>query len=177
MLTSSASRDGEVRACLATLTTPLGDPRSYQTRLSAFIATVWPVLQADGVSWVGFYLLASDGESMLLEAREPGPACSPIGMHGACGQSARSASALVVVDVEALGRGYIACDPRDRSELVVPIGSRTEVKGVLDLDSHQPGRFCVRDVDLCAGWLEAAGIHVPVPLRSLEIGGLPPAAP
>ena len=83
---------------------------------------------------------------MTLAAREPKPACSPIGLHGACGQSFTSAKPLVVKDVAQLGAGYIACDPRDKSELVVPcLDSAGTAWGVIDLDSFDLGSF--DDVD------------------------------
>jgi L-methionine (R)-S-oxide reductase len=92
------------------------------------------------VSWVGFYFLGAD--EMTLGPRRDKPACSPIGLHGACGQAARSARTLIVRDVKDLGKNYIACDPRDRSEIVVPVlGTEGRVLGVLDVDSHAVGVF------------------------------------
>ena len=41
------------------------------------------------VSWVGFYFLG-EGE-MTLGPRRDKPACSPIGLHGACGRAAHPA--------------------------------------------------------------------------------------
>jgi putative methionine-R-sulfoxide reductase with GAF domain len=92
------------------------------------------------VSWVGFYFLGK--EEMTLGPRRDKPACSPIGLHGACGTAAISGATLVVRDVKDLGEGYIACDPRDRSEIVVPVRGRDgRVLGVLDVDSHAVGAF------------------------------------
>lgn len=92
------------------------------------------------VSWVGFYFLGAD--EMTLGPRRDKPACSPIGLHGACGQAALSGKTLVVRDVKDLGENYIACDPRDRSEIVVPVlGKGGRVVGVLDVDSHAVGAF------------------------------------
>lgn len=92
------------------------------------------------MSWVGFYFL-QDGE-MILRYRRDKPACSPIGLHGACGQAALSGRTLVVLDVKDLGDGYIACDPRDRSEIVVPVRNAAgRVVAVLDADSHSVGAF------------------------------------
>jgi hypothetical protein len=54
----------------------------------------------------------------------------------------------LVRDVQELGDGYIACDPRDRSELVLPISSAGRVLGVLDVDSHQIDAFS--EIDLKA---------------------------
>ena len=92
------------------------------------------------VSWVGFYFLGT-GE-MTLGPRRDKPACSPIGLHGACGKAAIAGKSLVVRDVKDLGDNYVACDPRDRSEIVVPVrGKNGKIVGVLDLDSHALGAF------------------------------------
>ncbi len=105
----------------------------------------WPILRHEGVSWMGFYEADAPAPAttcMRLVQREPKPACSPIGLHGACGQALTSGRALVVRDVADLGQGYIACDPRDRSELVVPcFDEGGQPWGVIDLDSHELGRF------------------------------------
>lgn len=83
---------------------------------------------------------------MVLVARRDKPACSPIGMHGACGRGLLSKRPLVVRDVTALGAGYIACDPRDKSEVVIPlIDASGRAWAVLDVDSHEPGAFGVAD--------------------------------
>jgi putative methionine-R-sulfoxide reductase with GAF domain len=121
-----------------------------------------------GVSWVGFYSApgltfdagvggassptATGGEEMLLICREPKPACSPIGLHGKCGHGYLTGNAVIVDDVATLSGGvdneaYVACDPNDRSEVVVPcVDDAGRVYAVLDLDSYQPGAFTPDDV-------------------------------
>lgn len=92
------------------------------------------------VSWVGFYLLGDGG--MTLGPRRDKPACSPIGLHGACGAAALAGRTVIVRDVRELGANYIACDPRDLAEIVVPIRAGDgRVTGVLDLDSYAVGAF------------------------------------
>jgi putative methionine-R-sulfoxide reductase with GAF domain len=92
------------------------------------------------VSWVGFYLLRP--AEMILGPRRDKPACSPIGLHGACGTAALAGRTIVVRDVRELGAAYIACDPRDLSEIVVPVRARGgRVVGVLDVDSYSVGAF------------------------------------
>ena len=55
---------------------------------------------------------------------------------------------MVVRDVAELGGDYIACDPRDRSEVVVPcLDAFDELCwGVLDLDSYDTHAFSMIDV-------------------------------
>jgi putative methionine-R-sulfoxide reductase with GAF domain len=130
------------------------------SRMRAFVAAAWPHLSPTGVSWIGFYERdPSDASQLLLAAREPKPACSPIGLHGACGQCLLAAAPLVVRDVAELGAGYIACDPRDRSEVVVPcLQPSGQAWGVLDVDSHDLASFSPHDAQQLAALLRLAGL-------------------
>ena len=126
------------------------DPeQERQFLMQVFIAAAWPRLKDHGVSWIGFYqadLPLPHTTSMLLAAREPKAACSPIGLHGACGNCLTSGKSMVVHDVAQLGDNYIACDPRDKSELVVPCLDRAgNPWGVIDLDSFEVGSFDASD--------------------------------
>jgi len=126
-------------------------------RMQVVVDVLWDGLRDQGVSWVGFYTIRADGEGLDLGPHRDKPACTPLGLHGACGQSVQSGRALVVPDVRELGDQYIACDPRDRSEVVVPVrGTRGVVWGVLDLDSHDVGAFDEADADGLARVLAAA---------------------
>jgi len=131
------------------------DGRSRDDAMRALVRALWHAHAEAYVSWVGFYVgpgeHTPEGETaqeneMLLADREPKPACSPIGMHGACGRSYSEKTTLIINDVRALGEGYVACDPRDLSELVVPL-LRTDGTcwGVLDLDSFQTNAFSEHD--------------------------------
>ncbi|MFZ9692363.1 MAG: GAF domain-containing protein [Phycisphaerales bacterium] len=129
-----------------------GDPRGLTH--TAFVDLLWGRLAGTGVSWLGIYLAdprpgngAGPARQLLLGARRDKPACSPIGLHGVCGQSFLQDRGIVVRDVLDLGEAYVACDPRDRSEAVVPLRSEDGVWGVLDLDSHQVGSFSDADLE------------------------------
>ena len=112
-----------------------------EARMQIIVDALWEEFgEHRPVSWVGFYLLG-EGE-MTLGPRRDKPACSPIGLHGACGAAALSGKTVVVRDVRELGENYIACDPRDLSEIVVPVRARDgRVTGVLDIDSYSVGAF------------------------------------
>ncbi|MGD9690721.1 MAG: GAF domain-containing protein [Phycisphaerales bacterium] len=116
------------------------------------------------VSWAGFYVWSkSSPEEMTLGPRRDKPACSPIGMHGACGRCFSSRRALVVTDVAKLGAGYIACDPRDRSEVVVPcVNPDGSAWGVLDLDSYEVDAFDAFDALSLTRLMRSAGLTAQV---------------
>ena len=131
---------------------------SREATMAATVDVLWEALASTGVSWLGFYLHAS-GDELLLGPRRDKPACSPIGLHGACGQAFRSGTPLIVRDVADLGPNYIACDPRDRSEVVIPCRSPDgRCWGVFDVDSHAVGAFDQADVDGLTALLRAAGL-------------------
>ena len=91
------------------------------------------------INWCGFYLLR-EGE-LVLGPFQGKPACVRIGMgKGVCGTSAARRETLRVPDVNAFP-GHIACDADSRSEIVVPIVAAGSLRGVLDIDSPEPGRF------------------------------------
>jgi L-methionine (R)-S-oxide reductase len=93
----------------------------------------------DRINWCGFYLLR--GEELVLGPFQGQPACVriPVG-NGVCGTAAARRETLVVPDVEKFP-GHIACDPSSRSEIVVPIVEGDVLRGVLDVDSPEVGRF------------------------------------
>ena len=92
-------------------------------------------------SWTGFYRVVAPGKLLVGPYQGP-PACLEIAFeHGVCGAAACSRETQVVADVHSF-EGHVACDPRARSEVVVPLFDRAgEVVAVLDVDSHEPGAF------------------------------------
>ena len=137
---------------------PLGD---RPQRMQAVVDALWDALKDANVSWVGFYLHTGRDE-LVLGPRRDKPACSPIGLHGACGRAYTSRRPLVVGDVAELGENYVVCDPRDRSEVVIPLlGDDGTCWGVLDLDSHQVSAFDDGDVEGLTAVLRAAGLTSP----------------
>jgi len=137
-------------------------------RLILVVDALWNHLHDQGVSWVGFYLAddaAPEDQRLILGPRRDTPACSPIGLHGVCGSGRRTGEVQIVRDTADLGDHYVACDPRDRSEIVVPLfemrdGRRT-CWGVLDLDSWDVGAFDETDAAGLARVLTAAGLEPP----------------
>jgi putative methionine-R-sulfoxide reductase with GAF domain len=128
-----------------------------EERMRFVVDLLWERLKDHGVSWVGCYLPEGESEMVLGPSRDK-PACSPIGMHGACGQAFRSGRSLVVRDVAELGENYIACDPRDVAEAVLPVFEDGMCWGVLDVDSFERGAFDESDVAGLTRVLVAAGL-------------------
>lgn len=144
---------------------------SRRRRMQIVVDALWDGLHKAGVSWVGFYEAdpeAPEGQRMVLGPCRDKPACSPIGLKGVCGSAYTSGHVQIVRDVRELGANYIACDPKDRSELVIPLfephmsappGSPSGAGrcwGVLDADSWEVGAFNDGDAAGMTDVLEAA---------------------
>jgi putative methionine-R-sulfoxide reductase with GAF domain len=134
-----------------------------EATMRAVVDSLWEAFAGRGVSWVGFYTKQADQDTMILGPRRDKPACSPLGMNGICGQSFVARKPIVVRDSAALGAGsYIACDPNDRSEVVIPLfNADGTCWGVLDVDSHEVGTFDQPDVVGLRRIVERVGLSVP----------------
>lgn len=124
--------------------------------LIANLANICAALKEQfGWLWVGFYLVKDDE---LVLAPFQGPvACTRIKKgRGVCGAAWQQAATLVVPDVEKFP-GHIACSSLSKSEIVVPIINKGEVKGVLDVDSVSLNEFDETDkkyLEEIAGWIK-----------------------
>ncbi len=146
---------------------PTCGPR--EDRMCALVDALWDRFAAHGYSWVGFYLKA-DSDEMTLGPRRDKPACSPIGLHGMCGLAQRERRSVLVHDVRTLGEHYVACDPRDMAEVVVPLlDPDGDCWGVLDVDSFEVGAFTATDVLGLARLVERAGLSEPMGDRAWPI--------
>ena len=88
----------------------------------------------------------------LIVKTYQGPlACQVLQQHtGVCWAAVDQMKTVVVPDVH-LFPGHIACDSRSQSEIVVPVRTLdSEIIGVLDVDSAEPGSFDQTDAE----WLE-----------------------
>ena len=114
--------------------------------LTAAMATICAVLHAKMPhhSWTGFYLLAPSGELNV------GPyqgllACQVLKEGGVCLHAVRMREPIVVPDVHAFP-GHVACDPRSKSEIVIPLIKDGHVRGVLDIDARRLAQFDEDDI-------------------------------
>lgn len=108
----------------------------------ARMATINAILyhKMQDFSWVGFYLLNKD---ILSVGPYQGPlACLVLEKDkGVCWTCIRQKSVIIVPDVK-LFPGHIACDPRSKSEIALPLIDKNEsVAGVLDIDSRETDFF------------------------------------
>lgn len=116
------------------------DPISVMANTAAVLHEALPY-----ASWTGFYRVVS--RDLLRVGPFQGPvACVEIPFgRGVCGTAAETGRSQVVTDVAAFA-GHIACDPRARSEIVVPVlDAHRRLVAVLDIDSHQPASFDEED--------------------------------
>ncbi len=98
------------------------------------------------VSWAGWYLF--DGTALQLGPFVGPVACTTITPpHGVCGTAFAEQKTMCVPDVSNI-ENHIACDPKSRSELVVPLTGDFAI-GVLDLDSYTIGRFGAQEAAFC----------------------------
>jgi GAF domain-containing protein len=134
-----ADRYRELARSLASLTEGEPDALANLANAAALLAQ-----SVDAINWCGFYLLR--GEELVLGPFQGKPACVriPVG-KGVCGSAASERATLVVPDVTRFP-GHIACDPASRSEIVVPIIENGVMRGVLDVDAPEVGRFDQEDL-------------------------------
>jgi putative methionine-R-sulfoxide reductase with GAF domain len=112
---------------------------------------LWDTFADSPYSWCGFYVLSPDGSQLILGAHRDKPACSPLPMHGVCGRAIKEGKTIIVPDVKALGDQHIECDPRNQSEIAVPVyDAQGKVWGVFDVDSQAKDAFDSMD----QRWLE-----------------------
>ena len=129
------SRYERVAAQLGELFEATRDPAARMATAAALLHAKLP-----GFFWTGWYLLR-DGD--LTVGPYQGPlACLVLKSHtGVCWAAVDGGESVVVPDVHAFA-GHIACDPRSRSEIVVPLRDRRgAVVGVLDVDSKELAHF------------------------------------
>jgi GAF domain-containing protein len=118
------------------------------------------VHNAFGHLWTGFYRVVEPGALLRVGPYQGSLGCLEITFgRGVCGTAAAERRTVIVPDVERFS-GHIACDPRARSEIVVPvIDARGDLIAVLDVDSDQLDSFDREDqrgLERLLSWFAAA---------------------
>ncbi len=113
--------------------------------LTAAMATVCAVLHAKMPHhfWTGFYLV--EGDRLHVGPYQGPVACQVLEGRGVCVEAVRTKRPVVVPDVRAFP-GYVPCDARAKSEIVIPVLKDGEVVAVFDVDSDEVDRFSEADV-------------------------------
>lgn len=103
------------------------------------------VHNALGFLWTGFYRVVAP-RRLLVGPYQGTLGCLEIEFgRGVCGTAAESGEPVIVDDV-LTHPNHITCDPRARSELVLPVFDHAgELIAVFDVDSDQPGAFTETD--------------------------------
>jgi putative methionine-R-sulfoxide reductase with GAF domain len=136
-------------------------------RMQRICDLLWDAFGSRGLSWIGFYEKAEHKDELVLVCRRDKPACSPIGLHGMCGRGWSTRRPILVGDVATLGPNYIACDPRDRSEAVIPcLNPDGSCWGVLDADSYDLSAFGPADIRGMTELVERFGLSTAPAVRA-----------
>jgi GAF domain-containing protein len=108
--------------------------------------------------WTGFYVVDPERPDELVIGPYQGTlGCLriPFG-RGVCGAAAERRDTIVVPDVHEFP-GHIACDPRSRSEIAVPVFDRTgRLIAIFDVDSDEPAMFDETDKAFLEDIMKAA---------------------
>ncbi|MBN2415818.1 GAF domain-containing protein [bacterium] len=90
--------------------------------------------------WIGFYFLRSD--RLILGPFQGTPACVFLSLDkGVCAEAVKRQETVIVQDVRDFP-GHVACDPKSRSEIVVPcFDTGGRLRAVLDLDHTEKSAF------------------------------------
>lgn len=113
----------------------------------AAMATMSALLHhAFGHLWTGFYRVVEPDRLLRVGPYQGSLGCLDIQFgRGVCGTAAAEKRSVVVPDVHAFP-GHITCDPRSRSEIVVPVlAADGSLIAVLDIDSSVPDGFSEED--------------------------------
>ena len=134
------ARYDRVKKQLQDLFTTVTDPVSRMASAAALVHGKMP-----HHSWTGFY--RRDGADLLVGPYQGPLACMLLERGvGACWACCAQERAIVVPDVRSF-EGHIACDPRTRSEVALPVrDSDGVVCAVLDVDSTRLDAFSDADV-------------------------------
>lgn len=98
-------------------------------------------------TWVGFYFLKDGRLHVGPYIGKPTPHVEIDLDKGICGAAVSQQETVVVDDVNADPR-YLACSLETKSEIVIPIRTKGEIIGELDIDSDRPAAFREDDRDL-----------------------------
>lgn len=138
--TPKAEAYAELRNMQGLLLEGSNDPIAAMATMSALLH------HAFGHLWTGFYRVVEPDRLLRVGPYQGSLGCLDIQFgRGVCGTAAAEKRSVVVADVHAFP-GHITCDPRSKSEIVVPVIDATgALIAVLDIDSSVPEGFSEED--------------------------------
>ena len=133
--------------------------------IAAMATTSAMLHHAFGHLWTGFYRVVEPATLLRVGPYQGSLGCLDIRFgRGVCGSAAADGRTVIVPDVHAFP-GHITCDPRSRSEIVVPVfDAQGTLLAVLDIDSSIPDAFGEADrqgLEALVAWF-ARTTYVPV---------------
>ena len=132
----------ELAAHVTSVLDDIGDPIVAMATIAALVH------HGFGHLWSGFYRVVEPGRLLRVGPYQGALGCLEIAFgRGVCGTAAAERSTIVVADVSTFP-GHIVCDPRARSEIVVPVfGPDDSLIAVFDIDASHPGAFGDADAE------------------------------
>jgi L-methionine (R)-S-oxide reductase len=148
--TPKAAAYQELNAHAQAILDGINDPIAGMATLASLVH------HAFGHLWTGFYRVTQPGILLRVGPYQGSLGCLEIAFgRGVCGTAAAEMRAVIVEDVTKFG-GHITCDPRSRSEIVIPVlGTRGDLIAVFDVDSEELGAFDEDDrrgLELLLSW-------------------------
>jgi L-methionine (R)-S-oxide reductase len=130
----------ELDAQTRSLLEGIADPIAAMSTISSLVHGAF------GHLWTGFYRVVVPDRLLRVGPYQGTVGCLEIEFgKGVCGTAAAERRTVIVDDVTRF-EGHITCDPRSRSEIVVPVlGKSGELIAVFDVDSEQVGAFTSED--------------------------------
>ncbi len=126
----------ELNAHMEAVLDGIVDPIAVMATLASLVH------HAFGHLWTGFYRVAEPGLLLRVGPYQGSLGCLEIAFgRGVCGKAAAEMRTIIVPDVQKFG-GHITCDPRSRSEIVLPVlGPQGDLIAVFDIDSERLDAF------------------------------------
>lgn len=126
----------ELAAHVTTVLQGISDPIAGMATVSALVH------YAFGYLWTGFYRVVEPGRLLRIGPYQGTLGCLEIEFgRGVCGRAAAECRTVIVADVQS-DADHITCDPRARSEIVVPVvDGRGTLIAVFDVDADRRAAF------------------------------------
>lgn len=150
-LLSEARRMSRLDAALPQISAAIAGETDAVALEATLACLFWETLVQ--ANWCGFYRRV-DERALAIGPYQGSFGCVRIEFdRGVCGAAARTGEIQIVPDVSKVD--HIACDPRTRSELVVPLFDTSKrLQAVFDVDSNHLDAFSRAEADRLAAFVQ-----------------------